>query len=204
MSTDVHQETQRYPQPPREGQRGAGLGASAGGRWRRGLLVIGVIAVVALATAVVPDAISSREINTKLTHTITRGGLVVSVTESGSLESSENTEIKCKVRGARIPILWVIEGGTVVKAGDDLVRLDTLLLENTINERSKYAHWSRSSAERWRANVARAELAIAEYSDGRYRAQLMTMEKDLAVAESNLRTARSMLAHAEMLAASAS
>ena len=41
--------------------------------------------------------------------------------------------------------------------------------------------------------MARAELAIPEYLEGRYRSQLMTLEKDLAIAESNLLTAQNML-----------
>lgn len=60
---------------------------------------------------------------------------------------------------------------------------------------------TRSEAERSKADVASAELAIPEYLEGRYRAQLMTLEKDLAIAESNLRTAQNMLGHAETMAA---
>jgi multidrug efflux pump subunit AcrA (membrane-fusion protein) len=94
----------------------------------------------------------------------------------------------------------VIPSGTEVKPEDELVRLDTLVIENTISERTKYAHWSRSSAERSRATVATAELAILEYLEGRYRRDLMELEKNLAIAESNLRTAKSMLGHAKMMA----
>ena len=189
MSTDV------FPQ-----QRSNHQGISPH-RWRkRGLLTIGVVVVVASAVALIRGAGSSRENGPKLTHTITRGDLIVTVTEQGTLESSENTEIKCKVRSANIPIIWVIESGAEVKPGDELVRLETLVFEDRLSERTKYAHWSRSAAERSKANVARAELAISEYLEGRYRAQLMTLEKDLAIAQSNLRTAQNMLAHAEKMA----
>ena len=202
MSTDVLPETQSHPQPPQppRPQRRSDRDDSSQGRWwRRGLLAIGVVAVVAPAAALIPGAISSREIGPRLTHTITRGDLLVTVTEQGTLESSENTEIKCEVRG-QSTVIWVIEGGTTVEPGDELVRLDTLVIENAISERTKYAHWSRSSAERSRADVERSKLAIPEYLEGRYRAQLMTLEKDLAIAESNLRTARNMLGHAEKMA----
>ncbi len=199
MSTDVLPETQSHPQSPRP-QRRSDRQDSSQVRWgKRGLLAIGVVAVVASAVALLPGAGSSREIGPRLTHTITRGDLIVTVTEQGILESSDNTEIKCKVRG-RSNVIWVIEVGKEVKPGDELVRLDTLVIEDAISERSKYAHWSRSSAERSRADVARAELAIPEYLKGRYRSQLMTLEKDLAIAQSNLRTAQNMLGHAEMMA----
>ncbi|MHC4297820.1 MAG: HlyD family secretion protein, partial [Planctomycetota bacterium] len=83
---------------------------------------------------------------------------------------------------------------------DELVRLDTLAIEDAIAERTKYAHLTRSGAERAKADVARAELAIPEYLEGRYRSQLMTLKKDLAIAESNLRSSQNMLAHGEMMA----
>jgi multidrug efflux pump subunit AcrA (membrane-fusion protein) len=134
-----------------------------------------------------------------LIHTITRGDLIVTVTEQGTLESADNTKIKCRVRGQNT-IIWVIESGSVVKPGDELVRLDTLAIEDAIAERTKYAHLTRSGAERAKADVTRAELAIPEYLEGRYISQLKTLEKDLAIAESNLRTAQNMLGHAEMMA----
>jgi multidrug efflux pump subunit AcrA (membrane-fusion protein) len=163
-------------------------------------LAIGLVAAGALAALLTPDVGSSRESGPKLTHTVKRGDLIVTVTEKGTLESSENTEIKCKVRTAAVPIIWVIESGTEVKVGDELVRLETLDYEDRLNEMSKYYHSTKSEAERSRADVARAELAIPEYLEGRYRTQLMTLEKDLAIAESNLRTAQNLLAHAEMMA----
>ncbi len=190
MSTDVFRQRRTDRQD-----------SSSSRRWKRRLLVIAVVAVATSAAALIRGASSLREIGPKLTHTITRGDLIVTVTERGTRESAENTEIKCKVRGAKIPIIWVIEGGTEVKPGDELVRLGTLEFEDRVSEMSKWAHLTRSEAERSKADVARAELAIPEYLEGRYRAQLMRLQKDLAIAESNLRTAQNMLGHAETMAA---
>jgi len=168
-------------------------------QWKRSLLAIGIIAVLGSAVALIPRASSSRQTGPERTHTITRGDLIVTVTEQGTLESADNTEIKCRVRGENT-VIWVIESGTEVKPGDELVRLDTLAIEDAIAERTKYAHLTRSGAERARADVARAELAIPEYLEGRYRSQLMRLQKDLAIIQSNLRTAQNMLAHAELMA----
>lgn len=134
----------------------------------------------------------------RLTHTVTKGDLTISLIEQGTLESTENTEIKCKVRGDNT-VIWVVENGSHVNEGDVLVRLDTLQIEDQINERSKYALWSLSGAESARANAKRAALAIKEYEEGRYITQLKTLEKDLAIAESNLRTAKNMLRHATQM-----
>ena len=199
MSTDAPPETQRHRQAPLAQQRNDRQYVSLGRRWTRALLAIGALAVLASVAMLMPRNGSSKEIGPELTHTIKRGDLIVTVTEQGTLESADNTEIKCRVRGQNT-IIWVVESGSVVKPGDELVRLDTLAIEDAIAERTKYAHWSRSSAERSKADFRRAELAISEYLEGRYLSQLMTLEKDLAIAESNLRTSQNMLAHVEMLA----
>ncbi|MHC4205149.1 MAG: efflux RND transporter periplasmic adaptor subunit [Planctomycetota bacterium] len=192
MSTDVPAKTQNQ-------QQHRNRDSSSGKWWKRILSAAAVVAVVVSAAALIPDTGSSREIGPELTHTITRGELIVTVTEQGTLESADNTEIKCRVRGQNT-IIWVVESGSVVKPGDELVRLDTLAIEDAIAERTKYAHLTRSGAERAKADVARAELAIPEYLEGRYRSQLMTLEKDLTIVKSNLLTAQNMLAHAEMMA----
>ncbi|MHC4167418.1 MAG: hypothetical protein ACYSWQ_10710, partial [Planctomycetota bacterium] len=76
-------------------------------RWRkRGLLIICAVAVIAIAAIFIPGAVSDGESGPRLTHTITCGDLVVTVTEQGTLESSNNTEIKCKVRGYST-VIWV-------------------------------------------------------------------------------------------------
>jgi len=200
MSNEALLEKSHHPQPTHTQKRSHSQYSSSGRRWKQGLLAIAVITLIASAATMVPGIGSSRDIGPRLTHTITCGELIVTVTEKGTLESSENTEIKCKVRTAAVPIIWVIESGTEVKVGDELVRLETLDYEDRLNEMSKYYHSTKSETERSRADVARAELAIPEYLEGRYRTELMTLEKDLAIAESNLRTAQNLLIHAEMMA----
>jgi len=192
MSTDVGSETS--PARPRS----ARLGLS--GPWlTRVLLGIGVITALVSAVMLMPRASSPQQIGLEVTHTITRGDLIVTVTEQGTLESAENTKVKCRVRGQNT-IIWVVESGSIVKTGDELVRLDTLAIEDAIAERTKYAHLTRSGAERAKGDVARAELAIPEYLEGRYRSQLMNLEKDLTIAKSSQLTAQNMLTHAETMA----
>ncbi len=195
MSTDVLQETQTHPPPPSSQLRNDPPDSSQGRWWKLGLLVIVVVAVAVSVTALISGTSSPQDLGPKLTHKITRNDLIVTVTAQGLLESSENVEVKNKVRG-RSTVIWVIESGTVVKPGDELVRLDTQVIDDAIAERSKYAHWSRSAAERSEANVTRAKLAIPQYEEGTYPARLMELEKDLAIAESNLRAMQNLLDHA--------
>jgi multidrug efflux pump subunit AcrA (membrane-fusion protein) len=154
--------------------------------------------VIAIAVTFVPSAISQRQTGPTLTHKIARGDLVVSVTEQGTLESSNNTEIKCKVRGWSL-VTWVVEGGTIVQAGDELVRLDTKRIEDAISLQTTNFHTATATLEQSKAEVARAEIAIPAYLEGSYRTQLKSLERSLKIAETNLQTAKKMLNHTQTL-----
>ena len=167
--------------------------------WRTGIIfLIGLCLIAAAAGALLPRAIEPEVKTDYLTSKVMRGDLAVMVTEQGTLESSNNTEIKCKVRGQNT-VIEVVDGGARVSKGDVLLRLDTLQLDEAIAERTKYAYWSLSGAYRSRADVARSEIAIEEYEKGRFRTQLMTLEKQLAVANSTLTTAQSQLEHTQRM-----
>ncbi len=77
-----------------------------------------------------------------------------------------------------------------MKPGDELVKLENKQIEDFLHERTKFAHLSRDAAIGFRAQATRAGLAISEYLEGRYRSELMTLEKDLAIAEEKLRAAQ--------------
>lgn len=165
----------------------------------QGLVLIAILIMLIMVGRRMTGGDANDSFRSGLTHVVQRGDLRVTVLEQGGLESSENTEIKCLVRGSNT-VNWVIENGTDVQPGDVLVRLDTLAIEDAINERSKFAHWSRSGEERSQAALARAKLAVAEYVHGRFVSQQMTMEKNLAIAQSNLLMSRNRLAHTQRLA----
>ena len=126
------------------------------------------------------------------THVVQLGDMEVSVTEQGSLESSDNVEIICKVRGQNT-VTWAVESGSYVEEGDVILTLDTLYIDEQIAERSKYAHWARSGTEHARATVARATLAIPEYLEGRFVEEVTELEKNLVIAEAELLTNQEML-----------
>lgn len=144
---------------------------------------------------------SEVETRVGMTHRIARGDLVVTIDEQGILESEENFEIKSKVRG-RNAVLWIIESGRFVNEGDELVRLDSLFIQEQIDERTKYANWSQSAADHSAARLARAKLAVDEYDQGRFRTQVMSQEKDIAVSKAALQNARDRLKHSSVMAGS--
>jgi len=192
MSTDVPPKTQKSP------VRSHPQNAPVTRRWRLGLLVTGVVAVLASAAALIPGTMSRRESESTFTHTIARGDLVVSVTEQGTLESSNNTEIKCKVRGWSL-VTWVVEGGTEVQAGDELVRLDTKRIEDAVSQQTTSFHTATATLAQSKAEVARAKIAIPAYQEGSYLTQLKSLERGLTIAQTNLETAQKMLAHTQTM-----
>lgn len=172
--------------------------SSGGGRL---LMLIVALLIAAAIVWLVMNPVDTQASDNFLTHSITRDDLLVTVTEQGMLESSENVEIKCKVRGQNT-VIWVVEGGTVVQEGDEVVKLDTLFMEEQIAERTKFALWTRSGCEQTRANYERAKLAVGEYEDGRFQVELMTLQKDKKIAEANLSSARNLHEHAKKMAES--
>ncbi len=199
MSTDVIPETESGSRRRDSQHRGDPKGPRRGRWWRRGLLVLGsvtLLAVVAIAAKSISQAMSSSESGPNLTHTITRGELAVTVTEQGMLESSNNTEVKCRVRGYNT-VIWVIEGGTEVKEGDELVRLDTKRIEDAVSLQTTNTHTARATLARSQAEVAKAKIAIDAYLEGSYRTQVKNLEKRLATTQRNLRTAKEMYEHSE-------
>jgi len=130
--------------------------------------------------------------------TVSRDDMDITLIEQGLLESSNNTAIKCRVRGSS-QINWVIDSGTQVQPGDELVRLENKQIEEYLHERTKFAFLSRDAAITAQADVRRAELAISEYLEGRYRTELMRLQQNLAVAEERLNTAESMRNHANLM-----
>lgn len=144
---------------------------------------------------------ADEEARVGLSHRIARGDLIVTIDEQGILESEENFEIKSKVRGYNA-VLWIIDSGSFVNEGDELVRLDSLFIQEQVDERTKYANWSQSAADHSAAALARAKLAVDEYDQGRFRTEVMSLEKDIAIAKSALQNSRDRLKHSSVMASS--
>lgn len=184
----------------REQAGDAAYGRSNSLALRAGIL-LSVFALTAVVIARSGGASADGEQQIGMTHQLSRGDLLVTIEEQGILESGENFEIKSKVRG-RNAVLWIIDSGSFVKKGDELVRLDSLVIQEQVDERTKYANWSQSGADHSAARLARAKLAVNEYDQGRFRTEVMTLEKDIAISEATLQSSRDRLRHSSMMAGS--
>lgn len=143
--------------------------------------VIGITALAAIAAGAVPF-LQQRDGNvidkSLMTYKVSRGDLSVTVTENGMLESSNNEEIKCMVKGGST-VLWVIETGTIVETGEELVRMDTSLIEDNITQQQITYERAVANEIIAQSEVDVAKTNIEEYLNGTYLEERNTIEKSI-------------------------
>jgi HlyD family secretion protein len=93
-----------------------------------------VVLILAVGTTAILIARPSGPRTDVILYKVKKEPLNVSVTEKGTLESSNNTDLTCKVRagtkGFATTINWVIDDGTRVNSGDQLMILDDSALKD--------------------------------------------------------------------------
>lgn len=157
--------------------------------WLRRAVAITVLLLIAgAATQVATRSLRREPASSILTHRVTRGNLAVKVTENGTVESSNNEEIKCMVKGGST-VLWVIETGTIVKPGDELVRLDTSQIEDNILAQEIVYENALANKITAESDVAVAKKSITEYLEGTFIEERSTIEKEIFDAEQDLKEA---------------
>ena len=149
-------------------------------------IVFLVVAGLTAMGAIAPRFMKSSDAVKHLTHTMALGSLSVTVTENGAVESSNNKEIKCLVQGGST-VLWVIETGTLVKSGDELVRLDQSKIEDKILQQRIVYETALANKITAESDVAVAEISITEYLEGSYKESRSLVEKEIFEAEQLLR-----------------
>lgn len=196
LQTEATPEPKRSPLHTPAGKNTSAAPPTSGGwKWLVGLSLLGACALAAFNFA---PTLGGEDAQRILTHEVARGDLVVSVTEQGKLESSSNVEIKCRVKGGST-VLWVIEAGTEVQPGDELIRLDQSTIEDNISQQKITYENAVSAKATSESDVAVASIGIEEYLAGTFRSQQTTFKKDVVIAQSNLKSAKNALEHAEKM-----
>ena len=166
--------------------------------------VLLLIVLIGLSTAAVWGArrmINERSANQdskKLTYQVTRGDLLVTVTEDGNVESASNSDIKCQVAGGS-SILWIVPDGSNVKKGDKLVELDASALDEQINQQRITYEKARSAKIQAEKNLDVARLAVREYLEGTFKQEKQDADAQITISLENLRSAENALQHAERM-----
>lgn len=142
---------------------------------------IGITAIAAIGAGAIPF-LRQRDGNvvdkSLMTYKVSRGDLSVTVTENGMLESSNNEEIKCMVKGGST-VLWVIETGTIVETGEELVRMDTSLIEDNITQQQITYERAVANEIISQSEVDVAKTNIEEYLNGTYLEERNSIEKSI-------------------------
>ena len=128
-----------------------------------GLLLIGIIAVVAMVNASKPGGMPAD----MPTFKVVKGPLTISVSESGTIKAREQIIIKNEVEG-RTSIIYLIPEGTRVAEGQLLVELDASELvdrkvDQEIDVQNAEADWINATENLAVAkNQAQSDIELAE------------------------------------------
>ncbi len=117
----------------------------------------------------------------------------------GNVESSQNIEIKCRVPGGST-LLWLVDDGAQVKQGDELVRLDTSLVDEQLAEQTILVEQARATLIAAERSLSAADISIEEYRDGIYLQTRQELELNVLLAGHQRGQAEGSLAQARRLA----
>ncbi len=132
------------------------------------------------------------------THKVRREQLVVTVVEDGTIESAKNVDIKCEIAGGST-ILWIIPDGTLVEAGDELVKLDQSGIEEQLRSQKGVYEKAVAAQIQAREDAAAAEISVEEYLDGIFVKDMQTVEAQIKIAFENLRSSENILDHSRRM-----
>ncbi len=178
-----------------------------------------VVVCVALLTVVVYAVWFSGDSDTKrvATASVKRGPLVISLTESGTIQNRQRAIVKSEVEGT-VTILYLIDEGVNVKKGDLLLELDSSRLLDQKDQQQITVLNSEAGFIRARENLAvtksqadsdisKADLAykfagqdLEKYLEGEYPREIQKAGADIDIAKEELTRAKDKLEWSERLA----
>jgi HlyD family secretion protein len=163
-------------------------------RWvfHGGLLL--VVAVLPGSLLLLPRAFDLRSDLPLESVAVNRDDLRVTFSGEGHLISSNNLELKCELSGGSA-ILWLVDEGKQVQAGELLALLDSSSLTEQITQQQIATVRARSEWVQAENNVQVAELAVQEYLQGTYAQQREALATQLTIAKENQRRAEDALSH---------
>jgi HlyD family secretion protein len=147
---------------------------------------------------------------------VQRGPLMISVTESGTINYREKLVIKSEVEGKTV-ILFVVPEGIDVKKGDLLIRLDASSLEDekmqqqiaVLNAEAAYIRarenmavaksQAESDVSKAKLDLRFAQLDLNKYLEGEYPQELQQAEAEISVAKEELQRAEDRLTWSKRL-----
>jgi HlyD family secretion protein len=176
---------------------------SRGGFTIRGLVIsLAVLASLAFGGwFLMADSFSVKDVPPRM-YEVKLGEFVHEITNRGSVESSSNVEIDCKVRSDKSSgstILKIIPEGTEVEEGDELVVLDSYPLQKEMLTQQIVCNKSKANVIQSTNVYETAVIAKKEYIEGTYKQEVQTIESEIFVTMENLSRAEEYLKHSRRL-----
>lgn len=172
-------------------------------RCRRGnalsfvVLALVVLGAVAVAAWWIWGRRAREEGRKLITTTVYASHYEHDLTEQGTVENASSIELKCEVRSrygnGGIAIINVLPEGTLVKAGDIVVELDSSALEQEKVTQLIQVTGQQALLVQAENRLAAAEIARLEYEKGTFIQEERLLIADAYVAQQVLRTAKSNL-----------
>lgn len=158
--------------------------------------ILALLAVIAAAGGVgwyVYNQAQPKEEVGPLLQPVLNGPFDHVVLEQGEVESGTNVEIRCEVKSrgtSGITILEVVPEGTMVKAGDQLARLDSTALDQERIQQQITVNTSQALVVQAKNTYEASVIARTEYLEGTFKQEERTILGEVFVAEQNLRSAQ--------------
>ena len=175
-------------------------------------LVVGVFALTRLG-----GGGGGEEEDSVTTYRITRENMVVAVTQSGQLEATRKTVLRCEVRERNLEILWLVDEGTEVQPGDVVARIDTTSVEDELLDDEQRLDSAKANLtakdvslkntlSQTKSDVSKAELdyefaqlALEKYIEGTYPQDQQQAKGDLKLKEERLDRAKDTMEGSQKL-----
>ncbi|MEZ6097047.1 MAG: HlyD family efflux transporter periplasmic adaptor subunit [Pirellulaceae bacterium] len=174
------------------------------GSARVAVIAMAVVAVLAIAGVWGLNVLRKQDnpLANALTAPVVNDSFLLSVVESGDVESSSNVEIRCQVKSqgrAGSVILEVIPEGSEVKQGDFLCQLDDSLFRDQLVEQRIQVAKDRAAMIQAESDLATSKQILVEYENGVCEQELAALQAEVATANESLRRARDTEAYSRTL-----
>ena len=125
------------------------------------------------------------------TFTVAEGPLTIGITSSGTIQSRDKVVLKSELEGNNV-VIWVIDEGVNVKAGDLLLEFDSATLVNKRNEQE-------ITVATTEGNLIISQEKL-EVTKGDYPQQEREYDADIALADEEVKRAAEKLEWSQRLA----
>ena len=175
-----------------------------------GLLLAGLAALFAFSGDEANEAATP-------TFTVAEGPLTIGITSSGSIQSKDKVTLKSELEGHNT-VIWVVEEGVNVKAGDLLLEFDSAALVDKRNEQEITVATTEGnliiSKEKLEVtkgdcdanllerevDLTLAKMALEKYEKGDYPQTEREYDSDIAIADEEMKRAAEKLEWSQRLA----